>query len=90
MTAVSLLRLTSLLFTKLQAAPPKTGERIKTFLREVRASGAIPLGMAKTDAGTDAYWWVIYDATLLPSGEDARKYLLERSPPGVPLVILTI
>jgi hypothetical protein len=90
MTTMSLLRFASTLFTKLQAAHPKTRERIKSFIDEARARGAIPLGMRKTEAGTDAYWWVVYDASRFPS-EDARwQYLQERSPPGIPLVVLTV
>lgn len=90
MSTVSLLRLASTLYSKLQGAHPKTRERIEEALRDVKASGAIPLGIRKTDAGTDAYWWVVYDATRFPS-EDARwNYLRERTPPGYPMIVLTV
>ncbi len=90
MSAVSLLRLASTLYAKLQNAHPKTRERIEAALRDVKATGAIPLGIRKTDAGTDAYWWVVYDTARFPS-EDARwEYLKERTPPGYQMIILTV
>lgn len=90
MSTVSLLRLASTLYGKLQGAHPKTRERIEEALRDVKASGAIPLGIRKTETGTDAYWWVVYDATRFPSENEQWDYLRERTPPGYQMIVLTV
>ena len=51
---------------------------------------AIPLGIAKTESGTDAYWWVVYDATRFPSENAQWDHLRGRTPPGYQMIVLTV
>lgn len=78
------------LYKKMLGADHGTRERLRSFLREIKESGAIPLGMHKNDAGTDAYWWLVYDAGRFASPDALTRHLKERTPPNLTMVILTI
>jgi hypothetical protein len=76
------------LYKKLAEADQGTREQVKSFLRDIVRSGAIPLGMRRTGSGGE-YWWVVYDrARLGRAGLDS--YLADHTPPGLKMVILTI
>jgi hypothetical protein len=73
------------LHKKLRAAAPKTRDRLKTFLKEFRDAGAIPLGLHG-----DEYWWVVYDRSRFASDRALDDYLEARTPSGMKKNVLTL
>jgi hypothetical protein len=76
------------LYKKLTEADQGTREQVKSFLRDIVRSGAIPLGMRRTVSGGE-YWWVVYDRHKLGRAE-LDSYLADHTPPGLKMVVLSI
>lgn len=77
------------LYARLHRADAAVRSRVKRALQETMDSGAIPLGMCEED-GKPAYLWLVYDQARFASPEAMRRYLQGRTPPNVPMVVLTI
>lgn len=78
------------LVRKLRGAHPRTRDRLKSFLREFRDKGVLPLGVHTDTVGDQAYWWVVFDKTKFPSDDARMDYLESRSPRGMKMVALEI
>ena len=86
----NLMTLALFLYKKLRNAGPKTRERLQPLLDEMTANGAIPLGMRRNDAGEQEYWWLVYDDSRHGSAAALQRYLKERTPRDLKMVVLTI
>ena len=67
----------TLLVEKFRRADASTQTFLRWFVRNVRTSGAIPLGLKD-----GIYWWLVYDASCFPSEDALIKELYIRSPYG--------
>lgn len=75
------------LYAKFAKASRQTRDRLRPFLQDILASGAMPLGLRPDDTGQPAYWWLVYDASILsPARLDA--YIRDHTPPGYKIVAL--
>ncbi len=77
------------LYARLRGADAAVRGRVKRALQEVMDSGAIPLGMCD-EGGKPAYLWLVYDPSRFGSPDSMRRYLEGRTPPNLPMVVLTI
>ncbi|MEY4744695.1 MAG: hypothetical protein RL272_640 [Candidatus Parcubacteria bacterium] len=73
-------------YKKLLSAPPHVRAAVEAAIKDGESSGLIPLGMRSANGGS-VYAWFLYDRSKL-SPEERERYLHERTPPGVPALII--
>ena len=84
-----LMKFAARLYIRLLNANPRVKNQVEPFLQEIRASGAIPLGLRPDAAGRPAYWWLVYDESILGPGQ-MSSYLQDHTPPGLAIVIVRL
>ena len=76
------------LYKRLADADKNVREQVKTFLRSIPTTGAIPLGLRRSGDGlTVEYCWLVFDRACLSPAE-LDRYLRDNTPAGLKLTVL--
>lgn len=77
-------------YDALQASPREVRERVAAKFREVRDSGALPIGLEKTKDGEEKLLWLVFDPTKFSSAAALDAHIRARTPAGLDYAVIVL